>query len=40
MVVSGGQRLGVAGFTVSSGRVVGIDLVIDPERLRNLEIHG
>jgi hypothetical protein len=32
--------VGVAGFTISGGRIVAIDLIVDPERLRKLEIHG
>jgi hypothetical protein len=37
-VVSRGVLRGVVGFTVSQGRIVAIDLVIDPERLRAISI--
>jgi RNA polymerase sigma-70 factor (ECF subfamily) len=40
LVAPRGHNVGVAGFTVSQGRIVAIDLIVDPERLRKLEIHG
>ena len=40
LVAPRGHNVGVAGFTVSQGRIVAIDLIVDPERLRTLEIHG
>ena len=40
LVAPRGQNVGVAGFTISRGRIVAIDLIVDPERLRKLEIHG
>jgi RNA polymerase sigma-70 factor (ECF subfamily) len=40
LVAPGGRNVGVAGFTISRGRIVAIDLIVDPERLRKLEIHG
>jgi RNA polymerase sigma-70 factor (ECF subfamily) len=36
IVVRGGRPLAVAGFTVERGRVVAIDVVADPEKLRGL----
>ena len=40
VVAPGGRNVGVAGFTISRGRIIAIDLIVDPERLRKLEIHG
>ena len=40
LVAPGGRNVGVAGFTISRGRIVAIDLIVDPERLRKLEIHA
>ena len=40
LVAPGGRNVGVAGFTISGGRIVAIDLIVDPERLRKLEIHA
>jgi RNA polymerase sigma factor (sigma-70 family) len=40
LVAPGGRNVGVAGFTISRGRIVAIDLIVDPEQLRKLEIHG
>jgi len=34
----GGQPKVVFGFTITSGKIVGIDLVADPERLRRLDL--
>jgi RNA polymerase sigma-70 factor (ECF subfamily) len=34
----GGEPVGVIGFTVVNGRILSIDLVADPEKLRHL--HG
>jgi hypothetical protein len=33
----GGQPRVAFGFTIAGGKVVGIDLVADPERLRQLD---
>ncbi len=38
IVATGGVLRGVVGFTVSGGRIVAIDLVVDPERLRAMSI--
>jgi len=40
LVAPRGQNVGVAGFTISRGRIVAIDLIVDPERLSKLEIQG
>ena len=40
LVAPGGRNVGVVGFTISRNRIVAIDLIVDPERLRKLEIHG
>ena len=37
VVTIGGQLFGVMGFTVSGGKIVEIDVIIDPERLRRLD---
>jgi RNA polymerase sigma-70 factor (ECF subfamily) len=37
VVTIGGRLFGVMGFTVSGGRIVEIDVIIDPERLRRLD---
>ena len=34
----GGQPRVVFGFTVADGRIVGIELLADPERLRQLDL--
>ena len=34
----GGQPLAVMGFTVSGGKIVEIDVLADPERLRRLDL--
>jgi len=33
-----GQPVAVAGFTVSRGKIVEIDIIADPERLRRLDL--
>ena len=38
VVTSAGRPRGVAGFTVSGGRIVEIDLLADPARLRELDL--
>jgi RNA polymerase sigma factor (sigma-70 family) len=38
VVVRHGQLLGVAGFTVRHGKIVEIDLLMDPARLRELDL--
>jgi RNA polymerase sigma-70 factor (ECF subfamily) len=38
VVTVGGQLVGVMGFTVSHGKIVEIDVIIDPERLRRLDL--
>jgi RNA polymerase sigma-70 factor, ECF subfamily len=40
VVVSGGTLLSVVGFTVAAGRIVAIDIVADPDRLRSLTIES
>jgi RNA polymerase sigma-70 factor (ECF subfamily) len=36
LVAPRGQNVGVAGFTISRGRIVAIDLIADPDKLRRL----
>jgi RNA polymerase sigma-70 factor (ECF subfamily) len=38
VVARHGRLLGVAGFTVAHGKIVEIDLLMDPARLRNLDV--
>jgi RNA polymerase sigma factor (sigma-70 family) len=38
IVARDGRLLGVAGFTVAHGKIVEIDLLMDPERLRELDV--
>ena len=38
VVARGGRLLGVAGFTVAHGKVVEIDLLMDPARLHEFEL--
>ena len=38
VVTLGGQLYGVMGFTVSRGKIVEIDVIIDPERLRRVDV--
>jgi RNA polymerase sigma factor (sigma-70 family) len=38
VVTLGGQPVGVMGFTVSRGKIAEIDVIIDPERLRRLDL--
>jgi RNA polymerase sigma factor (sigma-70 family) len=40
VVISGGRPRAVAGFTVADGRIVEIDLLADPVRLRELDLGG
>jgi RNA polymerase sigma factor (sigma-70 family) len=40
IVARHGRLLGVAGFTVADGKVVDIDLLMDPARLRALDLAG
>jgi hypothetical protein len=37
VVAPGGTPQAVLGFTVKRGRIVGIDILADPERLRHLD---
>ena len=38
VVTVGGKPVGVMGFTVSHGKIVEIDTIIDPERLQRLDL--
>jgi RNA polymerase sigma-70 factor (ECF subfamily) len=38
VVAPGGKPFSVLGFTVRNGKIVEIDAVADPERLRNLDL--
>jgi RNA polymerase sigma-70 factor (ECF subfamily) len=38
VVADGGQPLSVMGFTVAGGRIVAIDVLADPDRLRELDL--
>jgi hypothetical protein len=38
VVAPHGQPFSVLGFTVSGGRIVEIDILADPERLRRLDL--
>ncbi|MGI8627371.1 MAG: hypothetical protein ACR2J5_12495 [Geodermatophilaceae bacterium] len=38
VVVAGARVLSVMGFTVARGRIVAIDVLLDPERLANLDL--
>jgi ketosteroid isomerase-like protein len=38
VVTSAGQPISVMGFTVSGGRIIEIDILLDPVRLRRLEL--
>jgi RNA polymerase sigma factor (sigma-70 family) len=40
VVVRGGRLLTVLGFTVAGDRIVEIDILADPQRLRNLDLSG
>ena len=40
VVARHGRTLGVAGFTIARGRIVEIDLLLDPARLRALDLTG
>jgi RNA polymerase sigma-70 factor, ECF subfamily len=38
VVLAGGERVSVMAFTVARGRIVQVDALVDPERLRNLDL--
>jgi RNA polymerase sigma-70 factor (ECF subfamily) len=38
VVTFGGQPVAVIGFTVSRGKITEIDAIVDPERLRRLDL--
>jgi hypothetical protein len=38
VVTSAGQPISVMGFTVSGGRIIEIDILLDPVRLRRLDL--
>ncbi|MFJ2032258.1 RNA polymerase sigma factor SigJ [Streptosporangium sp. NPDC087985] len=38
VVVAGGRALSIMGFTVAEGKIVAIDVIADPERLRQLDL--
>jgi RNA polymerase sigma-70 factor (ECF subfamily) len=38
VVAAPGQPFSVMGFTVSNGRIVAIDVLADPDRLRRLDL--
>jgi RNA polymerase sigma factor (sigma-70 family) len=38
VITLGGQPVGVMGFTVSGGKITEIDAIIDPDRVRNLDL--
>ncbi|GGT02554.1 DNA-directed RNA polymerase sigma-70 factor [Planobispora rosea] len=38
VTVAGGQPIAVMGFTISDGRIVAIDILADPDRLRHLDL--
>jgi RNA polymerase sigma-70 factor (ECF subfamily) len=38
VVTLGGQPVAIVGFTVSGGKVLEIDVLADPERLRRLDV--
>jgi RNA polymerase sigma-70 factor (ECF subfamily) len=40
VVTVGGQPFSVMGFTVTGGKIIAIDILIDPERLRELDLHA
>jgi len=40
VVATPGRPLAVAGFTIAGGRIVEIDLLADPARLRELDLTG
>ena len=40
VVIAGGRPRAVAGFTVADGKIVEIDLLSDPVRLRELDLGG
>jgi RNA polymerase sigma factor (sigma-70 family) len=40
VVTSGGEPISVMGFTISGGRIAEIDILLDPVRLRRLDLAG
>ncbi|MER7892530.1 hypothetical protein ABTX15_22195 [Micromonospora sp. NPDC094482] len=40
MVTANGRPLSIMGFTVAEERIVAIDVLSDPERLRQLDLSG
>ena len=40
VVTSDGEPVSVMGFTISAGRITEIDILLDPERLRRLDLAG
>ena len=38
VIATGGTVLSIMGFTVADGRIVAIDVLTDPERLRELDL--
>jgi RNA polymerase sigma-70 factor (ECF subfamily) len=38
VMAAGGRPFSVVGFTVSGGKIVEIDILADPERLRQLDL--
>jgi hypothetical protein len=40
VVILGGRPVAVVGFTFSHGKVMEIDVLADPERLRRLDLAG
>ena len=38
LIVESGQLVTVMGFTVSGGKIVEIDGIVDPERLRRIDL--
>ncbi|MEU8297107.1 RNA polymerase sigma factor SigJ [Micromonospora sp. NPDC048909] len=40
VVTANGRPLSIMGFTVADGRIVAIDVLSDPERLRQLDLNG
>ena len=38
VVTEGGQLISVMGFTVSDGKITEIDAIVDPDRLRRLDL--
>jgi RNA polymerase sigma-70 factor, ECF subfamily len=40
VVLAGGECISVMAFTVADGRIVRVDSLVDPERLRRLDLPG